>query len=112
MKARSRAMMPRISSGALALGLLLGGPSTGAQAYERDVVDAANAARVSLADMQDLVVCLERARDQHPEWTSKSRADLVQLARGIQAARTLGGQTGPEGQRGAMATCRLLRDLP
>jgi hypothetical protein len=62
--------------------------------------------------MDELVACLEDAHSYHPEWSRRTRADLVRLAFGIEGARTLSGTTGPDGQAGALATCRLLRDLP
>jgi hypothetical protein len=96
---------------ALVLVLVLGTAVPGG-AFERDTVEAANTARVSLKDMEELVACLEDAHSHHPEWSEATRADLVQVARGIEEARTLSGKTGPEGQQGALATCHLLRDLP
>jgi hypothetical protein len=105
--------MNGIRTGAAALGLaLLLGTATQARAYERDTVDAAIRARVSLADMDELVACLEDAHSYHPEWSRGTRADLVRVAVGIEAARTLSGKSGPDGQEGALATCHLLRDLP
>ena len=96
-----------------ALGLvLLLGTATGAGAHESDTVEAAIAARVSLGDMEQLVACLEDAHTYHPEWSQRTRADLVRLAYTIEGARTLSGKTGSDGQEGALATCRLLRDLP
>jgi hypothetical protein len=96
---------------ALGLTLVLS-TAVSAGAHERDTVEAAIAARVSLKDMEELVACLEDARSYHPELFKKTRADLVRMARGMEEARTLSGETGPEGQQGALATCHLLRDLP
>jgi hypothetical protein len=105
--------MDGIRTGPAALGLaLLLGTATQAGAHETDTVEAAISARVSLGDMEELVACLEDAHSYHPEWPKGTRADLVRLAYTIEGARTLSGKTGPDGQEGALATCRLLRDLP
>jgi hypothetical protein len=103
----------RIATLALGLALLLS-MGRGAGAYERDTTEAAIAARVSLRDMEELVACLEEAHSYHPEWSKgkATRADLVQVAVGMQSARTRSGKTGPDGQAGVLATCHLLRDLP
>jgi hypothetical protein len=101
----------RTGTAALGLALLLGA-AQGAGAYERDMVEAANAARVSLGDMEELVACLEGARADHPDWSGRSRTDLVQLAFSIEGARTLSGKSGRDGQEDALASCRLLQVLP
>jgi hypothetical protein len=101
----------RTGTVALVLALLLGTlPQAGI--HGRDTVEAANAARVSLKNMEELVACLEEAHSFHLEWSKGTRADLVRLAVSIESARTLSGETGPAGQEGALAMCRLLRDLP
>jgi len=100
-------MRMRIGRAALGLALLLG-TATVAGAYEREIADAANRARVPIEDMDELVTCLEAARSVHPEWAARTRADIIKVAFAIEASRTL--QTG--GQEAAMATCHLLQDLP
>jgi hypothetical protein len=100
-----------IRTGPAALGLaLLLGTATVAEAYERDIADAANKARISIEDMNELVTCLEAAHSVHPEWAAGSRADIIKVAFAIEASRALSEQSG--GQEGAMRTCHLLRDLP
>ena len=60
-------MRKRTGPAALGLALLLG-TATVAEAYKRDIADAANEARVSIEDMDELVTCLEAAHSVHPEW--------------------------------------------
>jgi hypothetical protein len=83
-------------------------PGTAADAYEDDLYGAANRARVPFEDMAELVACLEAAHSVHPEWTAGARADIIQVAVGIEAS----GNGQPGRQEGAMAFCHLLRDLP
>jgi hypothetical protein len=78
-----------------------------ALAYEADVIQAANEARVPVKDMQELVTCITEARAYHPEWGA-SREKVIKMAFALEAMRTLGDV---EGQSGAMAACNLLRDL-
>jgi hypothetical protein len=82
---------------ATALALAVAGP---ASAYQADEIDAANRARVSIADMVETIKCVQAGFPEKP------RASVVQVAMALEMAAQLSNAD----HAAALAACRgLLR---